>query len=62
MTSYEKLMAGSQKGAAVIPGDVDKSPFVQLILQGKMPKSGPKLLPAQLQVLIDWVRAGALNN
>jgi uncharacterized membrane protein len=62
MTSYEKLMAGSQKGAVVIPGDPDKSSFIQLVVQGKMPKSGPKLLPAQTQMLIDWVTAGALNN
>ncbi len=62
MTSYEKLMAGSEKGAVVIAGDVDQSRLIQLILQGKMPKNGPRLLPAQVQVLIDWVKAGALNS
>lgn len=62
MTSYAKLMAGSQNGAVVIPGNVDKSPFIQFILQGKMPKNGPKLLPGQVQLLINWVKAGALNN
>jgi mono/diheme cytochrome c family protein len=62
MTSYEKLMAGSEKGAVVIPGDADNSSFIQLVLQGKMPKRGPKLLPEQVQTLVDWVKAGALNN
>jgi hypothetical protein len=62
VTSYENLMAGSEKGAVVIPGDADNSSFIELVLQNKMPKRGPKLLPDQVQILVDWVEAGALNN
>jgi len=62
MTSYDKLMAGSENGPVVIPGSLDKSNFIQMVLQGKMPKSGPKLLPAQVQMLENWVTAGAKNN
>ena len=62
MTSYAKLMQGSENGAVVSPGDVAHSSFIQMILQGKMPKSGPKLLPSQIQMLTNWVQAGALNN
>jgi hypothetical protein len=62
MTSYEGLMAGSEDGVVVVPGDADNSPFVQLVVQGKMPKRSPRLLPEQIQVFIDWVNAGALNN
>ena len=62
MTSYAALMQGSQNGAVVSPGDVAHSSFIQMILQGKMPKSGPKLLPSQVQLLTNWVQAGALNN
>lgn len=62
MTSYAQLMAGSENGSVVTPGSADKSSFIQMILQNKMPKSGPKLLPAQVQLLVDWVNAGAKNN
>jgi predicted small secreted protein len=62
MTSYDKLMAGSEKGPVVIAGDPVNSKLIQMIQQGKMPKRGPKLLPDQLQILTDWVKAGALNN
>jgi mono/diheme cytochrome c family protein len=62
MTSYANLMAGSENGSVVTPGDPDHSSFIQMIVQGKMPKTGPKLLPAQVQLLAAWVQAGALNN
>ena len=59
---YDKLMAGSQNGPVIIAGDPNKSSLIQMVTQGKMPKSGPHLLPAQLQVLVNWVTAGAKNN
>ena len=62
MTSYDGLMAGSEDGIVVVPGNADNSPFVQLVVQGKMPKRSPRLLPDQIQILMDWVNAGALNN
>lgn len=62
MTSYTNLMTGSMNGAVVVPGDVNNSLFIQMILDNKMPKRGPKLTPAQLQILIDWVTQGALDN
>jgi hypothetical protein len=36
--------------------------LVTLAASGKMPKRGPKLTPIQIQVLTDWVNAGALDN
>lgn len=60
--SYETLMAGSKNGPVIVPGDPDNSLFIQQLLNGKMPKRGPKLTPAQVQILIDWVLGGALNN
>lgn len=62
VASYETLMAGSVNGPVVIPGDPDNSLLVQQLLNGKMPKRGPKLTPAQIQIIIDWVLGGALNN
>jgi uncharacterized membrane protein len=62
VASYEALMAGSQHGAVIIPGDPANSLLIQLIQQGKMPKRGTKITADQLQILIDWIQAGALNN
>lgn len=62
IASYDALMAGSSSRAVIIPGDAANSLLVQLIQQGQMPKRGPKLTPEQLQILIDWIMAGALNN
>jgi uncharacterized membrane protein len=60
--SYASLMAGSDNGPVIVPGDAANSLLVQQLLNGKMPKRGPKLTPDQIQMIIDWINAGALNN
>jgi hypothetical protein len=62
MKSYADIMAGSDNGPVVIPGDADNSLVVELLLANKMPKRGPKLTPPQVQLIVDWVGQGALNN
>ena len=62
MSTYELLMAGSDNGDMVFAGDAENSPLAQLSVEGKMPKRGPKLTPAQIQLLIDWINVGAPNN
>jgi len=62
MNTYDEIMAGSDNGPVVIPGDVEGSLLVELVTANKMPKRGPKLTPQQIQVITDWVAAGALNN
>lgn len=62
MESYNTLMAGSDNGPVIVPGDPDNSLLVQQLLNGKMPKRGPKLTPEQIQIIIDWILAGAPNN
>lgn len=62
MKTYAALMAGSQNGPVVTPGDASNSSFVTLSAEGKMPKRGPKLTPSEIQLLTDWVNAGAPNN
>lgn len=62
MDTYENLMAGSQNGPVIIAGDAKDSLLVQKISSGEMPKRGPKLTPAQIQIIVDWINAGALNN
>lgn len=62
MFTYEDLMAGSENGAVIIPGDVENSLLAELIISKKMPKKGPKLNPTQTQTILDWIAQGAQNN
>jgi hypothetical protein len=60
--SYEELMAGSENGPVIVPGDAENSLLVEEIVTQEMPKRGPKLTPPQVQLIIDWVNSGAPNN
>jgi len=62
MLSYDELLAGSDNGPVIVPGDVEGSLLVELVANQKMPKRGPKLTPPQVQIITDWVAAGAPNN
>jgi len=62
MKSHASLMAGSNNGSVVTPGDAANSLLVELVATQKMPKRGPKLTPPQVQLITDWVNQGALNN
>lgn len=62
METYDSLMVGSQNGAVIVAGNAKESLLARKILKGEMPKRGPKLTPAQVQIIIDWINAGAPNN
>ena len=62
METYESLMKGSQNGPVIIPGSARESLLAQKISKGQMPKRGPKLTSEQIQIIIDWINAGAQNN
>jgi len=62
LKSYDDVMQGSEDGPVILPGDPANSVLIDMIVQGKMPKNSPKLLPAQIRVITDWVKAGAPNN
>lgn len=62
MLTYDNLIAGSRNGAVLTPGDSSNSLLVKLIVEGEMPNRGPKVTPEELQLIIDWVDQGALNN
>lgn len=63
-SSYESVIATGNNGPAVVPGDVDNSLLARLI-QGiggpLMPPSG-NLPDAQIQLILDWIAAGAKND
>jgi len=62
MRTYESLMAGSDNGPVIVAGKAADSLLFQQVADGKMPKRGPKLTPAQVKTISDWINAGALNN
>ncbi|MBI3175862.1 MAG: c-type cytochrome [Chloroflexi bacterium] len=62
LKSYASLMNGSERGPVIVAGDAANSTLANLISSGKMPKRGPKLTPEQVQLIIDWINQGALNN
>ena len=62
LTSHAALMAGSEHGAVIVPGDALNSLLVEMVTTQEMPKRGPKLTPPQVQIITDWVNQGALDN
>ena len=62
MVSYAELMLGSESGAVILPGDAEGSLLYQLASTGKMPKRGANLNTVQLETILEWINAGALDN
>ncbi len=65
MDSREALLKGGESGPALVPGDPDKSLLIQAVRQSdpsapRMPKGKSKLKPDEIDVLVEWVRAGAV--
>ena len=62
LQAHASILAGSDNGPVVVPGDAANSLLVELVATQKMPKRGPKLTPPQVQLITDWVNQGALDN
>ena len=62
LTTYANVIKGSANGRVVEPGNPSNSLLVKLVTSGQMPRSGARLTPAEVQVISDWVQAGAPNN
>jgi cytochrome c5 len=62
LLTYADLMNGSKNGPVVLPGNATNSLLIELLVNQKMPKRGPKLTPSQIQPIIDWINQGALEN
>jgi hypothetical protein len=60
--SYAAVMAGSENGPVVIPGDSVTSSLVQQIVSGEMPRRAPRLPPSEIETISTWVDEGALDN
>jgi uncharacterized membrane protein len=62
INSYADIMTGSDNGPVITPGNVENSLLAELVISQEMPKRGPKLTPPQVQIIVDWINQGALNN
>jgi len=62
LLSYASVLQGSHNGPVIVAGNADGSLLVEQIVSQEMPKRGPKLTPAQTQLIIDWINQGALDN
>jgi hypothetical protein len=62
ISSFASIMAGSDNGPVIVPGDADNSLLAEQVVSQEMPKRGPKLTPPQVQIIIDWINQGALEN
>jgi hypothetical protein len=62
LDSREALLKGGKSGPAIVPGDPEKSLLILAVRQTseklKMPKGG-RLRPEEVEVLVEWVKAGA---
>ena len=54
--SYDAVMT------IVTPGDAEASSLVTVVVNGDMPRRGPKLLPSEIEIISTWVNAGAPDN
>ena len=62
LNSYDAVMAGSENGPVVTASDAANSKLAQMVVNGKMPKRGPKLTPAEVKLIVEWIDQGAKNN
>ena len=53
------LMKGGGSGPAMVAGAPDQSLLIKRVSNGEMPPGGPRLTPAQLEILRSWIEAGA---
>jgi mono/diheme cytochrome c family protein len=62
LKSYDGVMAGSEDGPVITPGDSTNSTLVEVIVEGRMPKRDPRLPDSEIAAIKAWVDAGAPNN
>jgi hypothetical protein len=57
LTTYQTTLAGSNNGPVIVPGDPDNSLLVKK-QSGDQPHFG-QLPPEALNLVIEWIKAGA---
>ncbi len=66
LSSYEGVMAGSEYGTVIEPGDSEASLLIEMIVAGDMPSQddGEEELvpPEEIELIRAWIDEGAENN
>ena len=62
LSTYEGVMAGSDYGTVIEPGNPGGSLILDMIESGDMPEEGDPVPPEELELLRTWIAEGALNN
>jgi hypothetical protein len=60
MMTYDTLLTGSNSGPVIIPSDAEASVLVEV--QSSENGHFGQLSPEELELMIDWINAGALEN
>ena len=65
-TTYDAVMNSGDNAPTVIPGDIENSILAQKITDtqtyGALMPPGGKMTNSEIQVILDWISAGALDN
>jgi cytochrome b subunit of formate dehydrogenase len=59
LADYQKALDGGNSGAAIVPGNPDRSKLVEIQTAGNHPG---QLTPEELEQVIDWINSGALEK
>lgn len=62
LATHAAVLAGSRNGSVVKPGDAAASELARVVISGEMPPRGEKPTEAEIQILVDWINGGALDN
>jgi WD40 repeat protein len=67
MTDFDRLLSGGESGEkAIVAGSVEDSALVHLIRpvdgQADMPKNAKPLADTEIETIVNWIAAGALND
>ena len=62
LLTRDALLHGGASGAAIIPGKPNDSLLLSMVASGRMPITGPKLSPEEINTLRQWIEQGALMN
>jgi hypothetical protein len=67
VTSVPNLLRGGMNGPAIVPLKPENSILVQKIKPNppfgdRMPQGGPYLKDAEIQIIVNWIKEGALDN
>jgi hypothetical protein len=67
VTSVANLLRGGLHGPAIVPLKPDDSILVQKIkpnppFDTRMPQGGPYMRDDEIQIIVDWIKEGAMDN